>query len=448
MNISFILPTRNNLKYLKLCVESIRKHKGNHDVELCIWDDFSNDGTEDWLKSFEESDGLTLKWMRNGGPKRLGHTILYNKIVEELTSNDLCIIFHADMYLCPGALDAIEKLMHRKIEMYNYEEYEIRPGQKARSIGNRVIRAIKRIVSLTRIEPPLHPSGREKIVKDFGTEPENFDEESLMSALSIPMVKRLDDGPHDYSKYGYFVTEGKTTEGVFAPWAFWKDEFLEIGGHDYLFAPQSKEDSDIWNRFLLNGTKFIQTWEGFVYHFTSRGSRFNPTLTKVGTNSQEWEDQNLRSTRNFIRKWGSMIEHDQFLLPIVPHKYNVGFVVTNCSFILLYNLEIWCDHIQCDLTPEIIDTYIEIEQPNTSYDLSLKINSKNISKLPDIIVKIDGRNLNKYDFTVLTYHSKILTESAEENSEMEVRNLIFYIGKLNHYEKDLIVVKNDTGDLK
>ena len=37
---------------------------------------------------------------------------------------------------------------------------------------------------------------------------------------------------------------------------------------------QSKEDSDIFNRFVLNGYELIQTWKGFVYHMTCRGSRF------------------------------------------------------------------------------------------------------------------------------------------------------------------------------
>ena len=35
-----------------------------------------------------------------------------------------------------------------------------------------------------------------------------------------------------------------------------------------------KEDSDIFNRFVLNGYELIQTWKGFVYHMTCRGSRF------------------------------------------------------------------------------------------------------------------------------------------------------------------------------
>jgi hypothetical protein len=53
----------------------------------------------------------------------------------------------------------------------------------------------------------------------------------------------------------------------------YKKDFLAVGGHDDLFAPQSKEDSDLFNRFILAGYKVIQSWDALVYHFTSRGSR-------------------------------------------------------------------------------------------------------------------------------------------------------------------------------
>ena len=45
----------------------------------------------------------------------------------------------------------------------------------------------------------------------------------------------------------------------------YKEDFLAVGGHDELFAPQSKEDSDLFNRFVLNGYKVLQTWEGSLY---------------------------------------------------------------------------------------------------------------------------------------------------------------------------------------
>lgn len=412
MNISFIVPSRNNLKYLKWSVNSIIKNKGDHDVEVCVWDDFSDDGTVEWLKEFKSSD-IELKWGRNNGPTRLGHTILYDKIVNEMATNDLCMIWHADMYLCPGSLDAIENLMYEdeRVDM-GYGEYWTNQAP-----------IFKRIVSLTRIEPPLHPEGPEKIVSDFGIEPENFNETGLLRGIK---------------KLGFT----DTTNGVFAPWAFWKTEFLEIGGHDSIFAPQSKEDSDIWNRLLLNGTEFLQTWEGFVYHMTCRGSRFSPTLTTPGKNSSEWEAQNIKSSRNFIRKWGHFVKHTEFLHPIVPHKYNVGFVIENGSTNILYRLEPWCDDIQIDLEPEIIDRYIESEQPNTRFNLRSKINPNQRSKLPDIIVYIDGKELNQGDFEVLYNLSDIISDSGEENTEMEVGNLKLNIGKMTHYEKDLIVCQN------
>ena len=56
---------------------------------------------------------------------------------------------------------------------------------------------------------------------------------------------------------------------------------------DY-FAPTSREDSDIFGRFVLHGYEFIQTWGSFVYHLTSRGSRFNPAGGgEVGKDSPE-----------------------------------------------------------------------------------------------------------------------------------------------------------------
>ena len=153
MKISLIQPGRNNLKYLKWSYDSIRKNQGDHEVEICVADDFSNDGTWDWCKDMMEKDSH-FKAILNIGPTRLGHTILYDKLVNDVATNDICMIYHADMYLCPGALDAIEK------HIYGTPEEPI---------------VESRIVSLTRIEPPLHPDGPEKVLLDCGIEPEEFD---------------------------------------------------------------------------------------------------------------------------------------------------------------------------------------------------------------------------------------------------------------------------------
>jgi hypothetical protein len=280
------------------------------------------------------------------------------------------------MYLCPGALDAIEKMMYKRrpyikdLDFPNWKEH----FSMFHADGIMFEKIKNRITSLTRIEPPLHPPGPEKITIDFGTEPGNFNERKLLE-MAYPLRWNYTHGPGDIRHDFDFsnLPKNSTTTGVFAPWCFWVDEFKEIGGHDSLFAPQSKEDSDIFNRFKLNGTEFIQTWEGFVYHLTCRGSRFAPSLTTPGKNSQEWETQNIKSSRNFIRKWGHFVKHDEYLNPIIPHKYNIGFVIKNCTYNQLYNLEIWCDSMKVDLENEIIDRYIEFEQFNVSIILLVAV---------------------------------------------------------------------------
>ena len=137
-----------------------------------------------------------------------------------------------------------------------------------------------------------------------------------------------------------------------------------------MYAPQSKEDSDIFNRFVLAGYKLVQTWEGFVYHMTCRGSRFadgakrnpNGEVFMKNRETDEWLKQNQRSTRNFIRKWGHFVKHDALMKPIVPPKYDIGFVVKNCSYEMLYELEPWCSTVYGDYPKDMLPMYIRGEQ--------------------------------------------------------------------------------------
>ena len=170
--------------------------------EICMADDFSDDGTWEWMKEIADKDH-NVKIHRNEGPTRLGHTILYDTLINDYATNDIVMIFHSDMYACPN-LDT-EILKH------------LEPGT---------------VVSATRIEPPLHPEGPEKIVKDFGIEPEEFNENNFLY----------------YVRNVQNMYKNKVTEGIFAPWTIYKEDYEKVGGHDELFAPQSKEDSDIFNR--------------------------------------------------------------------------------------------------------------------------------------------------------------------------------------------------------
>jgi hypothetical protein len=418
MKISLIQPSRNNLKYLKWSYDSIRENQGNHEVEICVADDFSDkDNTWEWCQEMMEKDPL-FKAIRNEGPTRLGHTILYDRLVNEVATSDICMIYHADMYLCPGALDSIEK--HMFTQAHNGDNLYHLPKPKI-------------IVSLTRIEPPLHPDGPEKILLDCGIEPEEFHEEQLL--VQMDRLKNKD----------------KITEGIFAPWAFWKKDFQEIGGHDEIFAPQSKEDTDIFNRFHLNGIKFIQTWEGFVYHMTCRGSRFADGATRnpngevfmKNRETDEWLSQNQKSTREFLRKWGHFCKHDSLMKPIVPPKYNVGIKIKNCNEQLLHMLEPWCDNI---FTDHNFTNYILSEKNQTSFDLVKRVLDYNEKSYNDILIEIDSKTFTQQDMGYISQFSEIISGDNELKDHLggtfELSNMKITVNNLKTYENNLIKIKN------
>ena len=394
-DISFIQPSRNNLKYLKWSYDSIRKNGGSEPT-ICVADDFSNDGTWEWCQEMMEVDP-NFKAIRNEGPTRLGHTILYDRLINEVATTKIVGIYHADMYLCPDALESV--LEH------------IKPLS---------------VVSLTRIEPPLHPDGPEKVLLDFGIEPEEFVELEDKLLEQLPSLKK-----------------GRTTEGIFAPWFLFKEDFTSIGGHDPLFAPQSKEDTDIFNRFHLNGYTFVQTWDGFVYHMTCRGSRFadgakrnpNGEVFMKNRETNEWLTQNERSTRNFLRKWGHFCKHDKLMKPIVPHKYNVEFRVFNANEQLLSMLEPWCSNIHVDIPQEKIDEYIKLEQPNTQFNLSERINQEVDS---DIIFRFDANKLTQNSFNFIQQMSEILDFNDFSNGEYELDIFNIKVNRVKHYDSELI----------
>ena len=384
--ISFISPSRNNISYLKWMYNSIRKNLG-YVHEILLADDCSQDGTWEWLQEVQKKDP-NIKIFQNTTGERQGIVYWYDYLCEQ-SSSDIVMFLHADMYVTPGLDEEVLKY--------------IKPGVA---------------VTATRIEPSLHPPGPEKILADYGIEPEEFDE--------LQFLRDLDK-----------FKQNKTTEGVFAPWAIYKDDYWAVGGHDKLFAPQSKEDSDIFNRLHLNGCKFVQTWDGFVYHMTSRGSRFNPMAGGApGKDSPEWQKTNQKNMRNFIRKWGTIVKHDALMKPIIPPKYDIGLVIKNCNEQLLESLEPWCSTIYVDTFAE---DYINKEQPNTMFDLSKRIYSIDAEKQNDIEVRFDGNKLTQDAFEIITNLSEILANDDEiEEGTFELGMLGIKINKIKTYEEELI----------
>tara|TARA_R110001592_G_scaffold15590_2_gene67685 strand:- start:3923 stop:4864 length:942 start_codon:yes stop_codon:yes gene_type:complete len=305
----------------------------------------------------------------------------------EMARTDIIMAFHADMVVC-------------------------------KDFDKNILKHLKKgtIVTGTRVEPPLHPDGPEKILKNFGIEADEFS---------------LDT----WYKGSEELKEDKTTEGIFAPWCMYKEDFLSIGGHDELFAPQSKEDSDLFNRFHLKGYKFVQPWNALVYHFTSRGSRFNKhSGGAAGKNSEEWVQTTTKNMKNFIRKWGNVVKHDTLMKPIITPKYNIGIIIKNCNDSLIQALEIWSStlYVDCDYK-----NYIKNEQVNTIIDLNDRIKPYNNEKNCEILVNIDGTTFAQEDYKIIMQLSDIIKDSGSIG-KFQLNNISVEIIKMNEYQKELI----------
>jgi glycosyltransferase involved in cell wall biosynthesis len=388
--ISFIIPSYNNLKHLKNVYASIQKHAPQ--AEVILLDDGSTDGTWEWI---QRQDCIKYK-----SEERVGHTILYDKGID-MATNDIVGILHADMIIGPNYVENMIK--------------HLKPGT---------------VVCATRIEPPLHPLGKEKIIQNFGTD---FD------SLDIPAFESFVSNSQN-------LHTGEVTKGMFAPWILYKKDFQAIGGHDPLFAPFPYEDSDIFQRWILNGYNLIQSRDSFVYHLTCRGHRWND---QVGKDDEYYKIVSHRASRNYLRKWGSWIKNNEYQYPIIPKKYNTAFIIHNCSLLLLEALEPWCDRIYVNEKFNTVgraQDYIERESENTSFDLSkrvLNIKENDPYSENDIILEFDALKFSPEAFNIIQNLSDIITESGEVG-QFELDCFKVTIHQLVDYSNELIYIRANT----
>jgi len=399
--ITFCIPSKNNLRYLKTCIPSIRKNSHRNDHDIIVFVDSDEDGTVEWLKENSHKYNVTYYVNPFLGETLFGIGKAYDYCIEH-SNTEICMIFHADMMLGKDADLEAFKLM------------DLSPNT---------------VVCSTRIEPPLHPNAGEKILQDFGIWPEEFKSEEFDQFVESVKKENI----------------GKTTQGIFAPWMIKKQDLLNLGGHDPILK-SAREDSDLFNRMKLAGYNLVQSWESLVYHLTGRGGQFqHGEITQdEKQKSIEWQQLMNNSTREFIRKWGSYVKHTSLMDPIISPKYNIAFVVHGCNLPILEILEPWCDRIYIeDDMHVIIDSYIEKEQPNTAYDLSKRVfhvNHNDPYGENDIIIEFDATQLNNFYFNHLQQISEIIKESGE-NGEFELDVFKITIFNMKEYQNDLIYIK-------
>lgn len=390
--ISIVIPSHNNLRHLKNAYESIKKHAPK--VEVILLDDGSTDGTWEWIWQLAEShQHREVKAYKSN--ERVGHTMLYDKGIE-MATNEIVGIMHADMIMGPNYIQNM--LKHLKTGF---------------------------VVCGTRIEPPLHPPGREKIIENFGFD---FDDLNIQ-------------GFESYCLYKQAEFKDQITKGMFAPWIIYKSDFVAMGGHDACFAPFPYEDSDIFQRWLLAGYELIQSRDAFVYHLTCRGHRWTE---KVQKDDDYYKIASRNAARNYLRKWGTWIKNDDYQHPIVPKVFDVAFKITNATANSIEMYEPWCKTIIVDCDQQIIKEYISKEQLVSAIDLAEKIKPMDVEVNNRVIIEFNSGNMNADRFNnFIAKLDEVLSQVDEEGVyEWDAFKITVNDPKPIHIELPFLLRKN------
>lgn len=377
MRHTVIIPSYNTLPHLKNTYESIKRYGG--DVDIIIIDDASEDGTAEWLISLNDE-----KLNRVLATERKGHTYWYDEGMR-LAETDIVSILHSDMIIGPGYFENLLKHLDKG-----------------------------KVVCATRIEPPIHPAGKEKIVRDFGDDAHKFMWDAFEKFVIEESSKTVDS----------------TTKGIFAPWMLYKDDHLSIGGHDQRFTPYGYEDSDIFNRWINHGYEMVQSRDSLCYHMTCRGHKWNKG---VGIENPDYRDTMNRCEREFIRKWGDWILNDEYQFPIINPKYDRGFIIKNCTKDLLTTLEPWADTCYIDMEYE---DYLIDEQKRSVLDLNDRIKPLDNPKNNHILIEVDGQTFTTQDYIYIRQLSAILNQNKPTIGRFNLGNLIIEI--IKYEEKNIL----------
>ncbi|MDC6475206.1 glycosyltransferase [Candidatus Pelagibacter sp.] len=206
---SILIPTFNNINYLKFCIKSIKKNsKYNHQIICHV--NIGDDGTIEYLQN-EKID--------------YSHTIYNSGICEginkaaKLARYDYFLYAHDDFYFCPE-WDSILKNEINKIGHNNFY-----------------------------LSGTMMNEGQ--ITFNCGNTPDEFDENKFLS---------------EYKNYNHFDFQGST----WAPSIVHKDLWIKVGGLSEEFFPGTGSDPDFNMKLWNLGIRIFKGINDFkVYHFGS-----------------------------------------------------------------------------------------------------------------------------------------------------------------------------------
>lgn len=209
-----LIPSWNNLEYLKLCINSILKNS-HFTVQIIVIVNEGSDGTLDWLSAQKEIDYIISK-------QNIGICYGLNS-ARSLIKADYIVYVNDDMYLLPDW----DLELYKEIELIGHKEF---------------------MLSATMIEPK-DTGNRCVIVKDFGQDIESFEEENLLQ---------------EYAGLSRSDWNGST----WPPNVVHIDVWDLVGGMSIEFSPGMSSDPDLSKKLYTAGIRYFKgKGTSLAYHF-------------------------------------------------------------------------------------------------------------------------------------------------------------------------------------
>lgn len=214
---SIFIPTWNNLPFLKLCVESIRKNSTySHQIIVHVND--GSDGTLEWVKA-ERLDFTHTE-------RNVGVCLAMNMMRSKVKTDYICF-FNDDMYALPSWDAAL------------YDEIQ---GLKDNLF----------FLSSTTIQP--HTKGASILNADYGDSIETFREEALL---------------HEFRQIKMADWMGATMP----PNIVHRDIWDLVGGYSVELSPGMYSDPDFTAKLWLCGVRYMKGLQASrVYHFETKST--------------------------------------------------------------------------------------------------------------------------------------------------------------------------------
>lgn len=216
---SILIPTWNNLAYLKLCVESLRKHS-EFPHQLIVHINDGNDGSLDWVREQE----IDHTW----STENVGVCHALNAAAKLATTNYICF-FNDDMY----ALPQWDAALMKEIEGLDHENW---------------------FLSATMIEPRETGNACVLAPHDFGQSVDELNVDALLKGAA--KMKKQD-------------WNGATWPPNVLPKKLWH----AVGGYSLEFSPGMSSDPDFSMKLWQAGVRYFKgIGDSKVYHFQTKST--------------------------------------------------------------------------------------------------------------------------------------------------------------------------------